>query len=246
MAITVPGASGGIITVTPGTGDYLGLAVQIANLLNSANDKGNVNVSVMSSAGATVPTTAGSGGKINELGIIGTGGGATVQAGPSAGTGWQYVVNVPNTVAGGGQVDTVLAQDQVVLSGDAGARIIALGNTTVAATGGDNNITGGEQTVIISGVGAPSNQYLISTGAGNDTISAFETGTITGGTGTNVMNVSSSGANYVISAGKGDRVQFFGSKSPGAPSTPGGDDQVFRSVAHSPRSTARALDSRCS
>ena len=178
--ITVPGTAGGNIVVSTGTGDYLKLAQQMASVLNAAKTGSNLSVSTVT-AGSFVPNAPVTS-NTTELGIVGAGG-AVAQ---TAGTGWNYIINVPSSP------DTVVASNAQVLSGDAGSTIYVSGTSTVAATGGNN---------LISAQGT----YLISTATGNDTIFASGSGTIAPGAGANFVDLQT-GNNYVISAGTGDQV----------------------------------------
>ncbi len=183
--ITVPGAAGGNIIVSTGTGDYLKLAQQMATVLNGARSGSSLTLSVVG-AGSTVPTATPTK-NTTELAVTGAGGVAT----HTEGSGWNYIVNVTSSP------DTIVASNTQVLSGDAGATILVSGTSTVAATGGNNfvNATG---------------TYLISTSTGNDTVFASGSGTVAAGAGANFVSVSagaSSVGNYVISAGTGDVIR---------------------------------------
>lgn len=102
--ITVPGTAGGVVTVSPGTGDSLNLAQQMATVLAGINAGGGLTVT-SAAAGSSVPTTGGAG--QTELIIAGAGGvGTTVPAGNN------FVVNVSTSP------DTVRASNTNFMTGD--------------------------------------------------------------------------------------------------------------------------------
>jgi len=180
--ITVPGtASGSVITVTTGTGDYLKLARQMANALASASIGSTLNVASVT-AGSAVPATIFVG--TNEMAVTGSGGVSTTV--PSS---WNYVVNLTSSP------DTIVSSNNQVLSGDQGATIIETGTNTVVATGGNNFVQ-------------DTGNYVISTGlnGGNDTIFASGSGTVGAGAGANFVSVSGT-SNFVVSAGVGDTIR---------------------------------------
>jgi hypothetical protein len=180
--ITVPGTAGGNIVVSTGTGDYLNLAQQMANALNGLRTVNNLVVTTVT-AGSAIPPASG-GGKSTEIGLIGAGGVVSVL--PTSNV-YSYVVNVTSSP------ETVTASNTQVLSGDQGATLLVSDTSTVAATGGNN---------FVSGTG----NFLLSTATGNDTIFASGSGTVAAGAGANFVSVSGSG-NYVISAGTGDTIR---------------------------------------
>src|SRR5690348_1632487 len=126
MPITVPGGSTDV-TVSAGEGDALNLAAQIGAILKD------------------IQTTSGS------LDVVTTSGSAPYPSAPTTGGATQLVLTSP-TVAGvipsgydyvvvsgsSGTPATVVASNTQVIGNDDGGTFIVSGNSTVAATGGEN------------------------------------------------------------------------------------------------------------
>src|SRR5690242_19609957 len=122
MAVTVPGPSG-VVTVSAGSGDVLGLAQQISTLLGADWGTGNLDIQTVSGA---APTN----GKTTELLLTDP---IVTDSVPS---GWDYVV-----VDGSeGTPATVVASNTRLLINDYGGAFIVSGTSTVAATAGNNLI----------------------------------------------------------------------------------------------------------
>jgi hypothetical protein len=193
-SVTLPGAGGGTATIQAGSGDHVFVAQIIANTILLAQDANNLNPAVTVSINGGVATTtppALVNGEQNILYLVGSGGGTY-----NIPAGYNYVVDLltgPETITGSDV--QVIAYDS---SGSATKDSFVLtGNSSIAADPNANyNIT-------ITGA------FNEATGDGNNTVTAIGNGTIAGGTGTNVFNVTptvpGSGIR-VQSSGVGDKV----------------------------------------
>jgi len=192
--VTVPGLSGGTISLPfLGTAN-LGMAQQIANALAAAKTAGSLNV-VAFNNGAP-PVLGGTPGQTDELALSPTvTGSVTVPAAPSGVT---EVLVVNNT-------------NPVTIYGNPGLEVIGgNGNVTVIDPAtidfGGNTTTNGPDAVTVSAADSP---YTVIAGPGAvESVVGLGSGTIYGGTGGDLINVSgSSGANMIISeAASGDTV----------------------------------------
>jgi hypothetical protein len=199
MPVTVPGTGGGVDTISAGTGDVLNLAQIISNALNTIDGGSLLAVTGETVSGAsTLPSPTTPGGTTTEVVLSGTGD-VTVPAG------YDYVVN--NAV---GPI-TISGSNAQFLSNDNGATFFVSGQSTVAATGGDNVI------VVTS---SPGGSYVVSAGTGDDTINVFGTGTAAGGAGSNLIfaggdgsTVLSSGQDTVVAQGGASTIDASGAGS---------------------------------
>ncbi|MGD0102874.1 MAG: hypothetical protein ABSC06_02415 [Rhodopila sp.] len=125
---------------------------------------------------------------VTELGLNGITGSAAIP------NGYSYVVD--NATG----ANTVTGSNLALNTGTTGGAFYVTGQSTVAASGGDNLI-------------AASGQYLISTAPGNDTISASGTGTVATDLGQNLIGVSgdTNDTNMVMSFGQDTIVVGAGS-----------------------------------
>ena len=152
-SVTVPGDGGPAATVPFGTGDVLNLASQIEALLSTVQGAGNLGTRSFSgtSGPIPVPVTA----PVALLNLDGNGG--LIATIPD---GYGYVVDnnlSSDTLTGSAVTNTVL------LTSSLGGSYSVSGNSTVAASAGNN-------VIVATGT------YLISTGTGNNTISAAGSG----------------------------------------------------------------------
>ncbi len=194
--VTLPGASGGIVTVQAGTGAHILVAQLIANTILTASVGGTLNAiqTVTAGSGPTIapPPTGGTDQSI--LYLFGSGGGSITIP-----TGYNYVVDLmtgPETITG--------SNLQVISFDTVGSTFNVSGNVVLAADpASDNNV------VNLSGV------FNEATGDGNDTVNAIGTGTVAGGIGTNVFNLTSTVSPGILlqSNGAGDTVNVFGTGS---------------------------------
>ncbi|HEX3576505.1 MAG TPA: hypothetical protein VHU42_18050, partial [Rhodopila sp.] len=123
MAVTVPGASGAAVTIATGSGDVLGLAQQISNIL-AGDTVGGLTVSVASSG--SIPDGPGVG-ATSELILTGTGA-ATLPSGGS------YTYVVTDWTPPGGALTGSNAI--IVGGGSVGGAYDISGTSTLAGTGG--------------------------------------------------------------------------------------------------------------
>jgi len=197
--VTLPGSSGGIVTVQSGSGDHIFVAQIIANTILLASVGGssgtNLNTPVAVAVDGGTPTTAppaSTDGLQNILYLTGTGGGSF-----DVPTGYNYVVDLmtgPETITG--------SNVQVEGYDSAGSNYVLTGNVSIAAA----NVTG-PQNVSVLGTAN------IATGDGNDTINLTGAGTVDGGAGANVIDVAATAGGAGIrvqSEGTGDTVSANG------------------------------------
>jgi hypothetical protein len=187
-SVTVPGVSGTIV-LSSGTGDTLNIAQMIGAALATLSGGGNLAVTPVSSPGGlstSPPTTPGT---TNELLLTGS------SINGSIPSGYQVVV-----VTGGG--NTLTGSGVEILGGSIGGTYSVVGNSTIAATGGDNLL------VANSTAGG---QFTISTGPGNNTVVASGTGQVADGPGSNV--VFAAGNTTVQAAGQDTVVAGAGTTS---------------------------------
>jgi len=166
-SVTVPGTSG-VVTVSLGTGDVLGLAQQIGALLGSINGAGDLVITTVSGAGPIPPAPVVAPSTVNELILSGA-----VPLGATIPAGYNYVINTDTAPA------TLTGSNVVILGGTVGASYTVSGNSTVAATGGNNTVSA-------------TGSYVLAFGPGNDSISTNGSGTIATGAG-NGAKLSSAG-----------------------------------------------------
>jgi hypothetical protein len=187
LSVTLPGSSGGIVTVQSGAGDHLFVAQIIANTILMASTSGGLNppATVTIDGGApigpspTPPDNLDS----NILYMYGTGG--TSYTVPSV---YNYVVDLmtgPETITG--------SNVQVISYDSVGSAFDLSGTSSIAA----DPATDSDVVTVVSGV------FNIATGNGNDTVTAIGSGTVGGGTGTNVFTITPS-------VGAGIRLQTNG------------------------------------
>ena len=186
-SVTVPGDGGPAATGPFGTGDVLNLASQIEALLSTVQGAGNLGTRSFSgtSGPIPVPVTA----PVALLNLDGNGG--LIATIPD---GYGYVVDnnlSSDTLTGSAVTNTVL------LTSSLGGSYSVSGNSTVAASAGNN-------VIVATGT------YLISTGTGNNTISAAGSGTIADDTGANVI-FASGPTNMISSIGQDTVVGGVGS-----------------------------------
>jgi hypothetical protein len=139
---------------------------------------------------------------------------------PAGATGYALPAGYQALYAGGG-ANVVLFDDGVggaVLVGNTGNDTVIAGaaNDSLVGGNGNNVLFGGTgQIALVAGsgnnlIGAPSGStYAISVGGGNDTIYGNGSGTVTGGSGTSLLDVSGAGpstSNLLISNGTADTV----------------------------------------
>ena len=187
LVVTITGSNSTIDTVSTGGPDVLNLANIIGNLLSSISGAGGLQVSAGSPQGIIPPPSPFTGQEtLREL----------VLSGPEAinvtiPAGYQYVANI------GAMPSTVTGNDVVVVSGQIGSSFTVAGQSTVAATGGNNTINA-------------SGNYVLSTGAGNNTISVTGSGTVATGVGQSTITVGAganpAARNFVASEGTNDLI----------------------------------------
>jgi hypothetical protein len=119
-SVTVPGVSGSIV-LSSGTGDTLNIAQMIGAALATLG--GSLSVTPVSTGGSLPPPVNPS--SVNELLLSTTGLNASIPSG------YQVVV-----VTGGG--NTLTGSGVEILGGTIGGTYSVVGNSTIAATGGDN------------------------------------------------------------------------------------------------------------
>lgn len=190
-SVTLPGASGGIVTVQSGSGDHIFVAQIIANTILLASVEGGLNTPVSVTVdGSTVtapPPT--NGGKEDILYLTGSGGGTFTIP-----TGYEFVVDLmtgPETIVGSNV--EVISDDQ-----SAGQVFSLSGASSIAAMAGTIPLIGTAN---------------LASGNGNDTVSLTGAGTIDGGAGANLLDAAptAGGAGIRIqSDGTGDTVNISG------------------------------------
>jgi len=173
-SVTVPGVSGPIV-LSSGTGDTLNLARLIGAALNSLG--GSLLVTEVST-GSSISSPTVTPGRTNEVLLT------TNDINASIPDGYQFVV-----VTGGG--NTLTGANVEILGGTIGGTYSVVGNSTIAATGGNNLL------VANSTAGG---QFAISTGPGNNTILGYGTGLVADGAGSNLIFVA--GNTTVLAAGQ--------------------------------------------
>ncbi len=184
-----------VVTITGSTSadpvssgpDALNLANIIGNLLSNIQGSSELQVTPATIGGAltTAPLLT-DGQTTNELEITGNDPvNATIPAG------YTYVAAVGSVPA------TLTGSNIAIVSGTVGSSFHVSGQSTVAATGGNNTISA-------------SGNYVISTGQGNNIVVANGTGTVATGVGQSTINVGAgtiAGArNVVVSQGNDDLV----------------------------------------
>jgi hypothetical protein len=197
--VTLPGSSGGIVTVQAGTGDHIFVAQIIANTILLASVGGTLNApqtaTLSSGVGTAPPATGGPDQSI--LYLYGAGGGTfTVPSG------YNYVVDLmtgPETITGSNV--QVVSYDSVGAASSPGGTFILSGSDSIAADPSDDN------TVTVFG------SFNEATGDGNNTVTAIGTGTVGGGLGTNVFQLTATAGGAGIrlqSEGLGDSISSNG------------------------------------
>jgi hypothetical protein len=167
--VTLPGATGGIVTVQAGTGDHVFVAQIIANTILLASVGGSLNtpVAVTVSGSTTNPGVvppALSDGKGNILYLTGSVGGGTF----AVPTGYNYVVDLmtaPETITG--------SNLQLIGFDSAGSTYVLTGNSSVVAD---------PQGPEVESVTGTAN---LASGPGNDSLFLTGAGTVDAGTGSN-------------------------------------------------------------
>jgi len=219
-SVTLPGASGAIVTVQAGAGSHLWMAQIIANTILTASVNGSLAPSAVVTITGGVPQNTAPptvSGKDNILFLVGDG---DTGGGPGDGTytiptGYNYVVDLltgPETISGSNV--QIIAYNQTSAASIPAGDFVITGNSSVAAD--PNN----SYAVTISG------SFNESTGDGNNTITATGTGTIGGGTGTNT---------YFISPtvpGSGILLQSNGIGDTATVTDPSGGDATVQSSAN--------------
>lgn len=181
MPVTVPGSgSNAAVTIASGTGDTLNVSQELSNALNMLGSSLNTTVNTLSGS-FTVPSapTVSSGTQSSVILSGSSSINATVPAG------YNYVVD--NSA---GQ-STISGSNIAVVGHELGGTYNVSGSSTVAATGGNNNINA-------------TGSFKMSAASGNDAMRGTGTGTIAGGAGTNTLV--GSGDIKIISGGTNDFV----------------------------------------
>jgi len=182
MTVTVQGASG-TLTITPGTGDILGLAEQIRNLLQPVSDTHRLQIVSDTAGGTSLPSAPPlSGTHTSILDLT-----SSVPFDATIPADYSYVVNdtsAPSTLTG---------SNVAIISGTVGASINVSGFSTVAAVGGDNTVSAG-------------GNYVLSFGPGNNEVNAHGTGTVATGSGQSTIVSAGAGDNLILSNGTNDLI----------------------------------------
>ncbi len=186
--------SGGYVTVPGSVTDVVALQNQIAAVLNPAAAAAGANFYTATlSGGSATPNPPGTA-TVTEA-YISDGSGAYAY---NVGSAYQYVVV---DQSGAAQDSITLAPGQDVVSGTIGSAFFGGGNDTVALGGGNNVYQS-------SGISAFLQSDYVVAGAGNDTLSEANGGTLDGGAGTNLLIAeSTAGSVTFISSGIQDTVE---------------------------------------
>jgi len=185
-SVTIPGVSGSSLSLSFVGSANLGLATQIANALAAAASANTLDV--VSYSGGPLPAIP-SGDTTLELVLSSSiSGQITVPAAPS-GVAEFLVVN--NT-----QALTIHGSPALQLIGG-GPGSLTIDDPAIVDIGASVGSTG---TVVMTFSTADS-PYQVAMGQGFETVNSQGSGTITGGTGPDVINVSTTGSNNVIEAG---------------------------------------------
>jgi hypothetical protein len=176
---TIPASEGTSVTV--GSGDVLSLASTIGALLAAIGGAGGTGLQQVEDAapGPISPPPTVSGGTQTELAILHN---LNININSSIPGGYDYVVALGK--------DTLRGNDVVLVTNTLGGSYQVTGNSTVAATGGDNTVRA-------------TGNYLLSFGPGDNVVHALGVGTVATGPGQSTV-VASSGDNLVRSIGTGD------------------------------------------
>jgi hypothetical protein len=194
--VTLPGATGGIVTVQAGGGDHIFVAQLIANTILMASTGGSLNTpqTVLAGSGTATPPPPTAGGKESILYVSGSGGGTLAVP-----TGYNYVVDLvqgQETITGSNV--QVVAYDSTGSASGPGGTFDLTGNVSIAADAADDNA------VTVDG------SFNEATGDGNNTVTAIGTGTVGSGLGTNIFDLSptAGGASGILafSSGLGDTI----------------------------------------
>jgi Ca2+-binding RTX toxin-like protein len=192
--VTVLGANGTVVPLTYGSGENAALAAQIAAAI-SAGVSGGTIIPADSKNGPPPPLPAGTTGEF----VAST----------------NSVTFLPH-----GYKDVAVSASQAVIfgSGDAHEQVlVGSGNLTFYATGGSGSVVGGDGNNQIVVPVTDSGNWLIATGAGNDTIRALGAGndTIQTGSGHGYVQLGA-GSTKMISGGSDTIVAGSGSETIGA------------------------------
>lgn len=178
-SVTVPGPDKSVVSIPISSGVGSDIVALLASMIST-------NVFVTSYTGGTIPApspnVAG-----NELLVTGSGGLST-----SVPSGYNFIVNM------GAAPDSLSASNSAILSGTTGGAFWVSGQSTVAASGGNNTI-----------VGQVGGTYMLATDGGNDRIYNDGGGTIAGGGGSNFLwanNAADTLSNLIISNGTNDTI----------------------------------------
>jgi len=182
MAVTVPGTGGGIVTLTGGDGDTLGLAQQLSTQLTALSISGSLLISSDSRGGSIAVPAASTPPGGTQTYVVLNGSGSVNATVPG---GYDYIIGDKTAPS------TIIGSNTTVLTNTVGATVEVTGAGTIAAAGGNN---------LLSGVGT----YVISAGDGADTLLGTGAGMLAGGGGSNV--VVAIGANIIVSEGSGDLI----------------------------------------